>query len=173
MKKNTNYVILGLIILAFIFRMLFEQFSIDWSLTWSYLSLFTIISTYYGLYMQRQNSDEEFDYLMDFKGGAQGGAMFAFGTGVFTFVFYKFINPYFLENFDANRRSEILDVLTQNGESAENIAKVMENHQAMGEMIYAPLNWSVITIAALTFLAVFYGFLFAFIAKFFPKFINQ
>lgn len=173
MNKKNNFIILGLILLAFIFRMLFEQFNIDWSLTWSYLSLFTIISTYYGIYSQRQNSDETFDFLMDFKGGAQGGATFAFGTGIFTYIFYKLISPNFLQHFDTQRRAEILQSLTDNGETAENISKIMENHQNMGEMIYVPGNWSVITIAALTFLSVFYAIIFALITKFFPKFVNQ
>ncbi len=173
MNKKNNFTILGLILIGFICRMLFEQFQIDWSFTWSYLSLLTIISTYYGLYSQRQNSMEEFDFLMDFKGAAQGGAMFSFGTGFLTYLFYKVINPYFLENFDMNRRKEILEVLTANGESAENITKIMENHQAMGEMIYVPFNWSIITLTALTFLSIFYAVIFAGITKYFPKFVNQ
>lgn len=173
MNKKNNFTILGFILIGFICRMLFEQFQIDWSLTWSYLSFLTIISTYYGMYSQRQNSSEEFDFLMDFKGGAQSGAMFAFGTGIFTYVFYKVINPFFLENFDMNRRKEILEALTVNGESAENIAMVMENHQNMGELIYSPFHWSVITVAALTFLTIFYAVVFAGITKFFPKFVNQ
>ena len=66
MNKKNNYTILGFIIISFIIRMLFEQFGIDWSYTWVYLSLFVIISTYYGLFSQRQNSDEQFDPFVQY-----------------------------------------------------------------------------------------------------------
>ena len=173
MNKKNNYTILGFIIISFIIRMLFEQFGIDWSYTWVYLSLFVIISTYYGLFSQRQNSDEQFDFLMDFKGAAQGGAMYSFGTGILTYVFYKFIHPNFLQHFDLQRREEILAALVKNQESADSIAKIMENHQNMGELIYTPGNWAVITTTGLTFLSLFYALVFSGITKYFPKFVNK
>lgn len=109
MKINSTLYIVSFIIVAFICRLMFEQLGVDWSYTWVYLSLFTIVSTYLSMYAQRHNSDEQFDFLMDFKGAAQGGALFAFGTGIFTYLFYKVINPHFLEMFVITRRDEIME----------------------------------------------------------------
>ena len=173
MSKNYNYIILGLITLAFIFRMLLEQYQLKWFLTGSYLSLFVIISSYYGIYSQRQNSNEKFDFMMDLKGGAQGGAFFAIGTGIMTYVFYKLIHPSYLQDFDINRREEILAALIENGKSTEVISKIMTNHENMGALILVPGNWSILTMATLTFLAIFYSFIFSLITKFLPKFVNQ
>ena len=167
MNKNNNYIILGLIVVAFICRMLLEQFELSWMYTGAYLSLLTIIATYYGLYSQRSNSEEEFDFLMDIKGGAQGGASFAFGTGVLTYVFYKLVHPHFLDIFIDGRRQEILSIPSDDAQLA------LDNFNEFASMIFVPFNWSVLTIAALTFLSIFYAFIFAAITKFFPKFVNQ
>ena len=167
MNKKNNFIILSLVILALIFRMLLEQFHLDWVLTGAYLSLLTIISTYYGVYSQRHNSDEEFDLMMDFKGGAQGGASFAFGAGFVTYIFYKFIQPHYLDIFIDGRRQLILDRPT------ENAAIALDNFNEFASMIFVPFNWSVLTIASLTFLSIFYAIVFAIITKFFPKFVNK
>ena len=122
---------------------------------------------------QRQNSTEEFDFTMDFKGAAQGGAIFAVGYGIFTYVFYKLIHPHFLEIFVSTRKQEILDQLIKNNESTEVITAASENFNAFAELIYVPGNLAVITITSLTFLAIIYALIFAAITKYFPKFINQ
>lgn len=173
MSKSNNYTILGLIVIAFICRLSLESLEIDWTYTWSYLSLLTIVSTYYGLYSQRHNSEETFDFMMDFKGAAQGGAFFAFGNGILTYVFYKLIHPHFLEIFVEKRRYEIMESLTANNETQETIDASVQNFNSMAEMIYVPGNWSIITITSLTFLSLFYALVFAGITKFFPKFVNK
>lgn len=173
MTKNNNFVILGLIIIAFICRMIFETFGISWTFNLYYLSFLAIASTYYGLYSQRHNSTEAFDFIMDFKGGAQGGAMFAFGTGALTYVFYKLVHPHFLDIFIYNRRQLILDQQIQANTPAETSELAINNFNAFAEMIFVPFNWSMITVAALTFLSIVYALVFALITKFFPKFVNQ
>ncbi|UTW65277.1 DUF4199 family protein [bacterium SCSIO 12643] len=173
MTKSNHYTLLGFILIAFICRLSLESLGIDWSYTWSYLSLLTIVSVYYNMYSQRHNSDETFDFVMDFKGAAQGGAYFAFGTGILTYVFYKLIHPHFLEVFVEERRYEIMESLTANNESQETIDAAIENFGAMAELIYVPGNWSIITTAFLTFLSLFYALIFAGITKFFPKFVNK
>ena len=173
MTKNSNSVILGFIVVAFIFRMLLEQFQLEWDYRMWYLTFFATLSTYFGMYAQRQNSDEEFDFLMDVKGAAQAGAIFAIGTGVLTFAFYKLIHPHFLEMYVTNRRDEILNGLNINNASSETIELAINNFNAMADMIYTPLNWSVITVASLTFLSIVYSFIFALITKFLPKFVNK
>lgn len=173
MTKGNYYTFLGLILIGIICRLVFETFQIDWTYTWAYLSFLTIISTYYGIYSQRQNSDEEFDFTMDFKGGAQGGSLFALGYGIFTFVFYKWIHPHFLEIFLTTRRQDIMDALHATKQSEETIRAALDNFNSFAELIYVPGNLSVITITSLVFLSIFYGLIFALIAKFLPKFVNQ
>ena len=173
MKSQNFYFILSLVIIAFICRMLLETFQLDWEYRLWYLSLFTVVSAYYGIYAQRHNSDETFDFLMDVKGGAQLGALFALGTSTFTFIFYQFIHPSFLANYVGERRSEILSGLTETGADAATLEAALTNFNNMAEMLYTPLNWSVITLTFITFLSLFYSLIFALIAKFFPKFINK
>jgi hypothetical protein len=172
MSKN-NYTIPGLIVLAIICRLALESFEIDWSYTWSYLSLLTVTSAYYGIYSQRQNSKESFDFMMDFKGAAQSGAFFSLGYGIFTYIFYKLIHPHFLDTFIATRRADILNVLQATNETQEVTDAAIANFNSFAEMIYVPGNLSIITVTALTFLSLFYAFIFALITKFFPKFVNQ
>ena len=173
MINSKNLTIPGLIVLAIICRLALETFNIDWSYTWSYLSLLTVISTYYGIYSQRQGAVESFDFMMDFKGAAQGGALFALGYGVFTYLFYKVIHPHFLETFISTRRADIVNALQANNENQEMMNSAVENFNSFAEMIYVPGNLAIITVTSLTFLSVFYALIFAFITKFFPKFINQ
>ncbi|MFT6801611.1 MAG: hypothetical protein ACJA2N_000789 [Salibacteraceae bacterium] len=173
MNKSNWYTFLGIILIAVICRLAFESFDIDWSNTWGYLSFLTIVSTYYGMYAQRRNSDEEFDFTMDFKGGAQGGAVFAVGYGIFTYIFYKVIHPYFLEIFVTTRKQEILDQLNKNNQTEEVITAATENFNAFADLIYVPGNLAIITVTSLTFLTLVYALVFAVIAKFFPKFVNK
>ncbi len=173
MTKGNYYTFLGFILIGIIFRLVFETFQIDWTHTWAYLSFLTILSTYYGIYSQRQNTKEEFDFTMDFKGGAQGGSMFALGYGFFTYIFYKWIHPHFLEMFLSNRRHDIMQALTDTGQTDETIRAALDNFNSFAELIYVPGNLSVITITSLVFLSIVYGVIFAVIAKFFPKFVNQ
>lgn len=173
MAKNFNYTILGLILLGIICRLSLESLGIDWSYTWAYLSFITILASYFGIYSPRQNSTEQFDFMMDFKGAAQGGAFFALGYGVFTYVFYKFIHPHFLEIFIATRREDIMNGLTANQASTETIKLAVENFNSFAEMIYVPGNLAVITVTSLTFLTLLYALVFSLITKFFPKFVNQ
>lgn len=173
MIKNSNTVIFGFVITAFILRLLLEQFHLDWDYKMWYLTFFATISTYFGLYAQRQNSDEQFDFLMDVKGAAQGGALFALGTGIFTYIFYSFIHPHFLEIYVGDRRNEILEGLTTNHATEETASLAIANFNEMANMIYTPMNWSVITVASLTFLSIFYAITFSLITKFFPKFVNK
>ena len=173
MTKGNWYALLGLIIIGVIFRLAFETLHIDWSNTWAYLSFLTIISTYYGIYSQRQNSTEKFDFTMDFKNAAQAGAIFALGYGIFTYVFYKLIHPHFLEIFIKTRKQEILDQLQNTNQKQEVIDAAIENFNAFADLIYVPGNLSIITITSLTFLAIVYALVFATIAKYFPKFVNQ
>ena len=173
MLKSNNYTIPGLIVIAIISRLALETLDIDWSYTWSYLSLLTVISTYYGIYSQRQNSVESFDFMMDFKGAAQGGALFSLGYGLFTYLFYKVIHPHFLETFISTRRADIVNALKTTNESQDVVEAAVANFNSFAEMIYVPGNLAIITVTTLTFLSIFYAFIFAFITKFFPKFINQ
>ena len=153
--------------------MVFETFQIDWTHTWAYLSFITILATYYGIYSQRQNSTEEFDFTMDFKGGAQGGSLFALGYGIFTYIFYKWIHPHFLEIFLSTRKQDIIDRLHKTDQNEETIRAALDNFNAFAELIYVPGNLAVITLTSLVFLSIVYGLIFATIAKFFPKFVNQ
>ncbi|MGB0390180.1 MAG: DUF4199 family protein [Salibacteraceae bacterium] len=173
MNKGNWYTFLGLILVGIICRLIFESFQIDWSNTWAYLSFLTIISTYYGIYAPRHNSEEQFDFTMDFKGAAQGGAIFALGYGVFTYIFYKLIHPHFLEIFITTRRQEILDQLNKNNQTEEVINAAIENFTAFADLIYVPGNLAIITVTSLTFLAIIYALVFATIAKYFPKFVNK
>jgi hypothetical protein len=173
MKNSGNYTILGFILVAIICRLALESFNISWEYTWSYLSLITIASSYYGLYSQRHNSDEEFDFMMDIKGAAQGGAYFAIGYGVFTYVFYKLIHPHFLVTFIEKRKADILNALTESNATEDVINAAIDNFTSFADMIYVPGNLAIITVTSLTFLSVFYAIIFSVITKFFPKFVNQ
>jgi len=173
MSKNYSTSILGIILVAIICRLSLETLEIDWSYTWSYLSLLTIVATYFGIYSQRQNSTESFDFMMDFKGAAQGGAFFALGYGIFTYIFYKIIHPHFLETFIATRRQDILNSLSNSNESQETIQAATENFNSFAEMIYVPGNLAIITVTSLTFMSLFYALIFSLITKFLPKFVNQ
>lgn len=173
MLKSNNYTIPGIILIGIICRLSLETLGIDWSYTWAYLSLLTIIASYYGIYSQRQTSDESFDFMMDFKGAAQSGALFAIGYGAFTYVFYKLIQPHFLETFISTRRADIANGLQESNASQETINLAIENFNSFAEMIYVPGNLAIITVTALTFLSFFYAMIFTVITKFFPKFVNQ
>jgi hypothetical protein len=173
MLKSSNYTILGIILLGIICRLSLESFEIDWSYTPVYLSFLSITASYYGIYSQRQNSSETFTFMMDFKGAAQGGALFAIGYGAFTYVFYKLIHPHFLETFITTRKVDIQNALVASDATQETIDAAISNFMAFADMIYVPGNLSIITITSLTFLSFFYAFIFALITNFFPKFINQ
>lgn len=173
MNKANWFTFLGLILIGIIFRLAFESFQIDWTHTWAYLSFLSIISSYYGIYAPRQNSTEHFDWTMDLKGAAQGGAIFALGYGLFTYAFYKFIHPHFLEIFITTRRQEIMDALKESNATEEVITSAIDNFTAFADLIYVPGNLAIITLTSLTFLSIIYALIFATIAKYFPKFVNQ
>tara|TARA_R110002050_G_scaffold220557_1_gene356395 strand:- start:4431 stop:4952 length:522 start_codon:yes stop_codon:yes gene_type:complete len=173
MLKSNNYTIPAIIVIGIICRLSLETLEIDWSYTWAYLSFLTIVASYYGIYSQRQNTEESFDFMMDFKGAAQGGALFAIGYGAFTYLFYKLIQPHFLEIFIATRRTDIANALAESNANQETISLAIENFNSFADMIYVPGNLAIITVTSLTFLSFFYAMIFALITKFFPKFVNQ
>lgn len=173
MQKNNFLNILALIIISLIARMTIETFGWDFDYRMGYLTLFAIVSAYYGIYAQRHNSNEIFDWIMDFKGAAQLGALYAAGIGITTYVYYKLINPYFLPELVAKRKAELLTGLQNTGQDQATIDAALENVQAMADLIYVPGNWSIITVASLTVLSLVYAIIFATITKFFPRFVNK
>lgn len=171
MSRGNKYVWFGIILVSILCRMLIDTFDIDWTYTWVYLSFLTIIATYYGIYAQRGQSDEHFDFTMDFKGGIQGGGMFSFAYSVFVYIFYSWIHPHFLSVYVADRKAEVLAQLAKTNDSQDVSQAVIENMTAFADLIYVPSNLALLTLISLISLSIVYALILSLINKFIPKFI--
>jgi hypothetical protein len=173
MKQNNFLFIISLIVISLIGRMLIDTFALPEDIRIGYLLLFATISAYYGVYAQRQNSGEIFDWLMDFKGGAQLGALYGLGVGITVYVYYKWINPYYLTNLVTERKNEIIEAAARNNVAPETVDLALENIQSMADLLYVPGNRAILTITSMTALSLILAAIFATITKYFPRFVNQ
>ncbi len=151
--------------IAFILRLAIDTFGFNWDYRFFYLSLLVILAAYGGMYLQRKKSNEHFTFVMDLKAGIQGVSVFALGSSLFTFVFYRFIHPGFLSGFAAQRRNEILENAIKNDTPQEDIARMLENFDAFSNFLYSPFKWATVTLVLLLISGTVYAVIFAVIAR--------
>lgn len=169
--QNSTTVTIYLLLILVVFRLLTDTLEWDWGLRIYALLLASVLACFVGIRNQRLagGGKEEFTFVMDLKAGLRPGALLAILYSIFTFAFYKFINPAFFVQQREQRREELMEGLAEQEASAEQTEQVLQNFEAITDYVFAPFNWSTFTLFGLVALAGIYSLILTGLVRQFPQ----
>ena len=160
----------GVAILVIV-RLLINTLDLDWELRIYPILIVLIAAAYLGIREQRFNSSEELTYIMEWKAALRPTAVIAVIYSLFTFLFYKFIDPSFFAQLITRRKAEIQATIDKNDTPAEDAQMILENFDQMSSMIFTPLNWATFTMMGTIIFSLIFSALLVLLARQFPKVI--
>ena len=125
--------------------------------------LFILLAVFFALrHQQKVDKGKETIFLHDFKLVLQSGVVYAVILGVFTFTYYKFIDPGYMEHLVELRMegSEEFNLEAMGPEYPQGFTKeeIIQKELEASQMLYNPFGISALTTLGLLLMAIFYTF---------------
>lgn len=153
-------------------RLFIDTVQLPWHTTFYGVILTITVVCYLGLRDFHIKNNEAFTYAMEWRAAMRPAALAGLFYSVFTFIFYKLIDPgFFTVRIDARKR-KLEDAVAGGELSPEKGQQVLDNFNNMSEFI-TPLNFATFTLLSILIYSMFMGALITVVTRSFPKLLGK
>lgn len=170
--NNPYTVAIYLALITIILRLLLDTFQLDNQYIVYVLMFIVLVISYLGVRKVHQQIPQVLPVVFSLKAGMRPGALYALIISVFTFVFYKWINPLFFSTMIEERAAKIKAGAVEAGKSTHEIEAILKGFYEFSEMVFSPVQWASFTLFGMIFLCGFYSFILALVARKFPQMLQ-